>query len=265
MEVIDTLNELLHEDPVLYLSEFDGKFALDARSDLFWRIVLEGLYERELPEIAAKSVDRERDVIDIGANVGFYSVKLSRVMGKGRMFAIEPTVNASQRLRRNVELNDLSGKVEIIQKIISDKGGALKINTIEGKEEYSSIGMMTHPQTMGKELHVETVKSVTLDTLVEERSINPGFIKIDVEGAEHLVFRGAENVLHKHRPIILSELSDQLLNANGSSWIEVIRFIESFDYVVVNPLKPATKPKSQAFSDILCYPREQYDKVQSLM
>jgi hypothetical protein len=85
---------------------------------------------------------------------------------------------------------------------------------------------------------VEKVVANTLDNLISKYSIDPGFIKVDVEGVEHLIFDGARKTLSTNRPIIFSELSDYLLRQNGTSAQAVVDFIKDYDYNVINPLAP---------------------------
>ncbi|MDB2499866.1 FkbM family methyltransferase, partial [bacterium] len=122
------------------------------------------------------------------------------------------------------------------------------------KEEFSSIGKMDHPSISNESfVEIETL-SATLDSLVSKHKLIPGFIKVDVEGAEHLVFQGAQSVLREHRPIIFSEVSDYLLKRNGSSAKEVMESISQNNYKIIDPFNPHVRPENQDFTDILCLP-----------
>jgi len=81
-----------------------------------------------------------------------------------------------------------------------------------------------------------------------------GFIKIDVEGMEHVVLGGMRYILEHHRPVILSELSDPLLKRNGSSSAAIIDFLRSFDYRVIDPLDERLAAGTRPYGDILCIP-----------
>ena len=225
MEVIHTLREMLTMDPVLRVDEFSGVFAVDIRSDLFGRLILQKTYEPQLVKLCQKYIDPHRDVIDVGANVGFYSVLFAQTIADRRVLSIEPTRNAWQRLCRNIQMNNVENKVEVFHGVASNTNGCCEIKTIRGKEEYSCLGVMVHPSVAKEHWDLEEVQGATLDDLVKQYSLDPGFIKIDVEGAEHLVFGGAHYLLNEKRPIILSELSDFLLRKNGSSAVEVIDMI----------------------------------------
>jgi len=254
-DVISNFARLMVEDPMLRVDEFQGQFAMSASSALFRRIIQNGEYEPVLTRHCLEMLNPDRDALDIGANIGFHSVLLAKNLKGGKVLAVEPTRNALRRLRRNIDLNDVGERVSVFEGVASNAPGMLEIKTIEGREEYSSLGVMGHPSISGISFRTERVAASTVDDLVAMHQLDPGFMKIDVEGAEHLVFEGARTTLGKHRPVILSELSDDLLRQNGSSAADVVRFIEGFDYTVIDPLHPDTPPGYQSFGDILCTPR----------
>ena len=138
-------------------------------------------------------------------------------------------------------------KVVVFEGVVSDVNGLVNLGTIEGKEEYSSLGAMDHPAiNNNNKIQIETV-SRTLDQLVSDNMIEPGFIKIDVEGAENLVLKGAVETLQRNRPIIVSELYDFLLKRNGTSAQQVISKLESLDYSVIDPFNKGRTPGSLKF------------------
>jgi FkbM family methyltransferase len=250
------LASMLAEDPVLNVAEFEGKFALSARGHLFRRLIEDGEYEPVLTRRCLELLDPQRDVIDVGANIGFHTVLLAKRIGARRVLAVEPTRNALARLRRNIALNGVDAKVSVFEGVVSDALGSLEIKTIAGLEEYSSLGVMEHPSIVGAGYVTEEVEARTLDQLVDEHGLDCGFLKVDVEGVEHKVFSGGRGLLTQSRPVVLSELSNGLLQKNGSSALEIVQLFEALDYVVTDPLRPGEKPGFRDFGDILCVPRE---------
>jgi len=114
---------------------------------------------------------------------------------------------------------------------------------------------MEHPAIAEEAFVTLTVESTTLDYLVDTYSLDPGFVKIDVEGMEHVVVAGMQSVLANKRPVLLLEVVDPLLRKNGSSLDEVMRLIEKHEYDVIDPFteRPVT-PKSR-IGEILCLPK----------
>lgn len=247
---------ILVGDVVVRVDEFQGLFTVDCRSDLFKRIFLYKAYEPSLVDLALKYIDKDRDVIDVGANVGFYTVLFAQKLDKAKVLAIEPTLNSLQRLYKNIQLNNVTDKTIVFEGAASDHNGRGEIKTLIGREEYSTLGRWEHPSVKNEKFNAYETEVTTVDNLVRKYSLEPGFIKIDVEGLEYSVLKGAKTTLEKKRPVILSELSYNLLKQNGSSSIEVIKFIESLNYIVANAEAPEIKPEIKELTNILCIPKE---------
>jgi len=255
-DVVRNLRNVLVSDPLVSVEEFQGVFSIDRRSDIFKRIVIDGLYDPDLVRYCKQYLIGDKDVLDIGANIGFYAVMFAKNIHGGRVLAVEPTRNALERLRKNIVLNHVEDIVIVFEGVVSDRAGKATIHVVPGKEEYSSVGVMEHPSIMEQQYASEEVASITVDELVARHDLNPGFMKVDVEGGEHPVFSGAKKVLSTWRPVILSELSDFLLTKNGSSSMDVINLIRQYDYDVLDPMDPSGPLGSKAFGDIICFPTE---------
>ena len=215
-DVYGNLCELLVEDPVIKISEFQGRFNVDCRSDLFKGLLIHKQYEPFLVKLALKYLDKGRDAIDVGANIGFYTILFAKNSNSGKVLAIEPTLNAFQRLYKNIQLNNVMDKIILFEGAVSDYIGTGEIKTINGREEYSTLGHWKHPSIKSEKFSTYGIKVSTIDDLVSKYSLDPGFMKIDVEGLEYLVLKGSKTTLENKRPVILSELSDYLLRQNGS-------------------------------------------------
>lgn len=251
------------------MPEFGGTFQVDPRSHLFMRALLDGEYEPELARLCARLVAPDRDALDIGANVGFFSVLLASHLPRRRILAVEPSPAIAPRLRINLERNGVADRVIVFEGAVSDRSGQVELSGIDGKEEYGTIGQPAHPgmwtdaADRDAEVRSVTVEARTLDAIVAEHQLDPGFVKVDVEGAEHLAFGGARDTLDGHRPLVLTELNDRLLRANGSSAMDVVETFRNHGYRVVDPLDPArteaTREKLEtpfALEEVLCVPEE---------
>lgn len=255
-EVYKHLCELLCEDLVIKVDEFQGVFAVDCQSDLFKRLLLYKEYEPSLAILSLKYLDVNRDVMDIGANVGFYSILFAKNLKKAKVLAVEPTTNSQRRLHKNIQLNNVMDKIIVFPGAASDYNGMSEIKVLDGKEEYSTLGQWKHPSIKNENFVTQEIEVSTVDNLVDKYSLNPGFIKIDVEGLEYLVLRGSKNTLENMRPVILSEISDFLLKQNGSSAKEVINLMESSGYIVADADNLETGSEISEPTNILCIPKE---------
>ena len=254
-EVIENLKKIVINEPIINVPNFYGKFQINIKSDLFSRTIIDGNYEKDLTEAIAQYINIEKDAIDVGANIGFYSILLANKIGKAqRVLSIEPSESIVKRLRHNIHLNNLSDKVIVYEGGAADNAGMKQLNLIEGREEYSSMGRLCHPSTHGSHVKSCQVATNSIDALVNDNNLRVGFMKIDVEGYEYQVIEGSKNTLKEHRPIILSELCDPLLRENGSSSKEVIAKIRSYGYTIIDPLHHGRLPGSVDYCDILCIP-----------
>ena len=252
--IAERLSENLVGDVVLSLPAFSGTFAVSAKSDLFRRVTINGEYESDMAALVRSHIAPDRDVIDVGANVGFYSVMAAQLLDQGRVLAVEPNPEAYRRLVANLARNRLTEKVTIFHGLASDSVGQATLHHIEGMEEYSSMGQIVHASVSGKTARTTSSVAHTVDGLVAAHGLNPGFMKIDVEGADMLVLSGAIETLKRHRPVVLTELSPALLEPMGTSAAAVIAVFERLGYSVIDAENPALRPGTRAYGDILCLP-----------
>jgi FkbM family methyltransferase len=220
---------------IVNVNNIPGQFEMDARSHILKNILLSKDYEPEIVNLIQKNIDPSKDAINIGANIGLYTIFLAnRINANSKVLAIEPTPNAFKFLKSNINRNDYDNKVILYNGIATDQPGIYKINIIPGNEEYSSIGEIAHLSIKDKEPISIEVIGETIDNLIEKYNLKPGLMVIDVEGAESNVLLGAIKTLKKYHPIIITELDDNLLSKQNSNSTQVIRFLENLKYKIVD-------------------------------
>lgn len=222
---------------VVRIPDFSGSFEIDSRSDTLRRVLTHGDYEPELVNFIKNTLDIERDAIDVGANVGLFTVLLSGlVSSSSRVLAIEPTPGALKYLRRNLDRNDSNDNVIVFEGAASSSSGKLALKVISGKEEYSSISNIVHPSVRNESYQLIDVSTETVDSLVERWSLNPGLIKMDTEGAEYDVLLGSTRTISTYRPIVLCESwEDELITRAGGSPDAVPKFFRERGYLISRP------------------------------
>ncbi len=151
-----------------------------------------GSYE---PEIQRKLMTydlRGKIALDIGANVGFYSLLFSRLVGEnGRVMAFEPLPRNIMYLRKHLQLNKIAN-VEIYECAIADRDGVFSFDT----SKHNAQARITERGNIN-------VQARSLDSIEREVDRAVALLKIDVEGAEILVLNGGKEFIRKHRPAIL--------------------------------------------------------------
>jgi len=242
---------------VLKLEDFKGYFEIDIRSDIFWRIARYGNYEPDILKIITKHINPQMDVIDIGANIGLFSIYFSKILDStSKVLAIEPTPLANKYLLQNIKRNGCESKVIVFEGIVSDKKGKVKLNTIPGMEEYSSLGkIFLEGSLKDKVITPINVSTETLDNLVKSFNIIPGFIKIDTEGSEYLVLTGAMDTLRSIKPTILSEICDNYLATLNNSSKDIINLLYSCNYDVFNIADLSAKIEYPFTGEIIAIPK----------
>jgi FkbM family methyltransferase len=195
-----------------------------------------GQYEPELVKTVKYRIDPDRDAIDVGANVGLFTVLMSSLLAaSSRVLAIEPTPGALYYLHRNLERNHHTTNAIVFEGVATRIAGEVAINVVPGMEEYSSTAELVHPDVKGKPKQQLRVVGDTLDNLVERFALQPGFIKIDTEGAELDVLSGARQTVAKYRPVIVCESwPDDLLIAAGGNPGAVTRLLQCYGYEVLD-------------------------------
>jgi FkbM family methyltransferase len=141
-------------------------------------------------------------VIDGGANLGIYTVLASRVVGdSGCVLAFEPGETSFRSLQNNVALNG-AHNVRTFKRALSNVSGRARLY-------HSGGGLVSYsifPED-GSAGEFEEIETTTIDdTLAAERIDRVDFLKLDVEGAEELALRGAEQLLSRVHPIVMFEM-----------------------------------------------------------
>lgn len=182
-----------------------------------------------------KSILKKGDVvIDIGANIGMYSLFSADLVGaKGKVYAIEASAQTYQHLEHNIALNSFSNIVASNIAVGEEVGFAkLVVPKYAGKNYSDSFKSMDFSDTLVETEKVETTTIITLDQYVEQQGItNIKLIKIDIEGAELLCLKGASGVLSgANRPIIIFECSEQHCERFNYTAADIIYLLKDFDY-----------------------------------
>jgi FkbM family methyltransferase len=191
----------------------------------------EPLHDAWEPELYArfKAVLRPgMTVLDVGASFGLYAVAAGRLVGPaGRVHAFEPARRSAAALRRHLAWNGVADRVEVIEAAAADRTGEAAFFEQETSFLASLIEQSARQEEWRGARPVERrrVPTVSLDGFCRDRGLRPDVVKVDVEGAEAAVLRGARDLLHARRARLFLELhlrfgTDALdaLDAAGWEW-----------------------------------------------
>jgi len=176
-----------------------------------------GIFEPQEIELVKKQVSLGDTVLDIGANIGYYTLIFAKLVGEhGKVFAFEPDPTNFALLKKNVEMNGYSNVI-LVPKAVSNENKKAKLFLCEQNQ---GMHRVYNSVFCNESIDIEFLK---LDDYFQDEKIS--FIKIDIEGAEYNAIQGMLNLLHRNREVkILTEFSPAASLENG---------IDSTDYVKI--------------------------------
>ena len=171
---------------------------------LGWHVAFFGTYEPELRDIVRTVLPLGGVAVDVGANVGWHTLLMARLVGQGgRVLAAEANPSVRKRLNGNLELNRFA-QVEIVPYAISDAEGTVEFFGPDARDPASGDGHVVASAQV--EVGTFRVESRRLDSILESAHVTRlDLLKIDVEGFEWPVLKGAEAAVAKYRPHIIFE------------------------------------------------------------
>jgi FkbM family methyltransferase len=243
-----------------------GRFKVDATSDLAKRVITTGSFEPKLTALLKCFSDVDGDVVNIGANIGFYTVYFASQYKRVRkVIAIEPNPEAFSLLRWNVEANHHGSRVEALRVGIGDAVASMELAFVPGKSEYSSLKTIVHPAVGDLNQEKVVVDVMPLEKAVENLEFDPSLIFIDTEGAELLVLRGAKSVLRKFFPLLVFECEDALLQKFGHSSEMIDDFVKSLGYEVRDASMPEFGLVHPFTGVAVAIPKSSKDRLEDLV
>jgi FkbM family methyltransferase len=203
-----------------------------------------------LLRIAREHVNPGDIVWDIGANVGIFSFAAAALAGPtGRILAVEADTWLVGLLRRSARAcTSEVASVEVLPMALSDEVGVAKFNIARRGRASNHLDVAGGSTQTGGVREIQYVPTATLDWLLNHFP-PPKFVKIDVEGAEDLVLRGAQRLLSDIRPVIMCEIFDKSRPA-------IDDLFHSYGYELFNAEQPreTRHPLTTSVHDTLAYP-----------
>jgi FkbM family methyltransferase len=185
-------------------------------------------YETLVSSYIQKGTKTGDTCFDIGSNVGIYTLLFSKWAGPdAKIVAFEPNPTTYRALETHVRLNELGNRVTAVNAAVSDVPGMMKM-FCSGFDGRSRLGSANEDVAATA---VETdVKLVTVDQIADELGLTPDVMKIDVEGFELQVLRGAVRSLERGRgrTRIFAEMHPTMWEGAGTSGAEVRQWLADF-------------------------------------
>ncbi|MCR4406819.1 MAG: FkbM family methyltransferase [Anaerolineae bacterium] len=218
----------------IVITELDNRLRLfvDLADVVIGLNIIRGNYEQNEVNFVRRVVKPGQNVLDIGANIGFFTIIMASLVGpSGKVYAFEPLDQNADLLELSIAENDFEDRIVLERAALGQSSGSARLIFLEVERALNSGGGYLFREGVnipdGHELR--EVKMIALDDYPLRRPIS--FIKIDVEGTEPLVFRGATKMLQRDRPLILSELNPvQLEKVSGCKAAQLITEMQALGY-----------------------------------
>jgi len=197
---------------------------------LFWK----GYKNFEYSELFEKLSKNTNTFLDIGSNIGYYSLLAAKSNPNIKAFAIEPALGPKHFLQRNIELNNFQNNIQAIDLALSNQTGKIDFYEVESLKyknlKYNLAGEgNAGTKTTSRNFIKNTVNATTLETFIENESINSiDLIKIDTEGTEVDILNSGKELIKKLQPIVICETLYDTIE------IELDNFFKALDYLFFN-------------------------------
>ncbi len=161
-------------------------------------------------------------LFDLGAHFGFFSLVVARYYGTA--IAVDPSPVACRMIQRQISLNNCSERIQVLQVAVSD---STQLITMVASGVFSDgYFKVDHERPPGE---LTTSQSTTIDVLSRQFGA-PTHIKVDVEGHEASVLRGARETLSSSSPLLFLELHNEMVHSDGGNPTEVLDELERSGY-----------------------------------
>ena len=216
----------------------DGvKYEVDLTEGIELSMFLFGRFQSHITRNAFLRLDPAAVVIDIGANVGLMTLQFASMVPRGRVYSFEPTHYALARLKRNIALNpQMADRISVINAFVSERSDsrpaivAYSSWKVNGERSGSD-----HPVHLGTPKSNEGVPAASLDDFVaREQPARIDLIKVDTDGHEYEVFRGAEGTIARYRPRIIFEIGLYVMEEKGITFDFYDRYFSRIGYRLVD-------------------------------
>ena len=187
-------------------------------------------YEKENFDFFLKHCKKGMITLDIGAHFGLFSVFFQKE-SRGTVYAFEPTQSTRQVLSQTVAINHCEESVKVLGMAVDETPGTAEFFLSE------VVGGRANTLVKGSQLSHATlsysVPVTSVDVFVREKNLEISCIKIDAEGVELGVLKGARETIEKFRPVILLSLHPEPIQSRGNSLKEIWDIIKSYRYTVL--------------------------------
>lgn len=193
---------------------------------------------------------------DIGANWGLISLPAAQIVGtSGRVIAVEPSASNLAWLKRHIALNQCENIVTVVEAAVCEQhGGSVSFSLLnDGRSPSNSLMFSSSVNGEAPEVSQQiSVPAISLDSLLAEQGRSPKLVKIDVEGAELKVLKGATKLLNSNTAPILVLAVHPFWQATPEDCQEIVNLLKGAGYRILN--RNGSSVEALEYDEYLCLP-----------
>jgi len=227
------------EYSIITPTSYNVKFYVDFNDSISSSIYNKGFFDKTLTEYIINNIKESDVVLDVGANLGWMTCLFASKAKK--VHAFECNSEVYNQLVCNVHLNNFKDKTSLYEIALSDKKGESEFT----RYAHSGHGHLESNVRYNTYKDTVKVKTDTIDNIISEKV---DFIKVDVEGFEYNVLKGAKNTISKYKPDIFLEYN------NNNKIVEYLKSL-GYDFFIVGEnqqIEKADFSKLKGRDNILC-------------
>ncbi len=213
----------------------DVNFEIDLREGIDLHLFLFGGFQKHVYSNPLLTLTDDAVIFDVGGNVGVMSLFFAKMAPGGMVYAFEPTDYALKKFSKNLELNpELAKRIKLNQCFI--------YSSIEDEPELEAFSswMLTgnekrHSVHQGIAKSAENIAAITLDYFVEQKGVTQlDLIKIDTDGYELEVLKGAKKLLLNLKPKVIFEIGQYIMKEKNISFADYFSLFSDANYKIIN-------------------------------
>lgn len=212
----------------IYTKRLPGNFymQLNPTEHIQQQLLWYGYYEKPLGDVLKKIIKPGDVFLDIGANIGYFSLLIANSAPTVKVISFEPVRDIFQQLKENIALNNTKN-VTVFNAAVGE--------TKEEKEIFVSgadnLGMSSFQQPENFSGKKELVQVITLDDWFHRAGLAKiDIIKLDVEGSELNALKGMKQVLESFKPIVIVEINPETLSMFGLTSSDIFNYLTGFNF-----------------------------------
>lgn len=184
-------------------------------------LLLDGYWEMWLTELLAKRVQPGMKVVDVGANLGYFTVLMADLVGPtGHVYAFEPNTDLARRMTQSLAINGFDGIATVHEQALADAEADVLLVVPTDEPKNGHLLPADHPISADQGIETRLMRTRRLDSY--EELLDADLIKIDADTSEFAIWRGMARILETRRPLTIVLEFARMRYAHPGSFIDQI-------------------------------------------